>query len=391
MNQWPGKYVIGLTGNIATGKSVVRKMLEHLGAFGIDADGLSHQAMSKEGPAYAQVTQTFGQFILGNDDQIDRQALANIVFSSPKALAKLEAIVHPIVRQAVNILAARAKQPVIVIEAIKLLEGDLAGLCDSVWVVNVPNEMQVVRLMQKRGMTIEQARLRIAAQPPQAEKLAKATVVIQNTGSFEEAWTQVQGAWNQLVPTAQKQKAEEAEAAPQTTAATAATLKAGAAPAIAIRKGKPADAAAIANFINQTAKSSLTRGDVMALFGQKAFVLAQVNNTLGALAGWQVENLVTRVDDVHLLNSVPPDMVIRPMLDTIESASQELQSEAAFVFVRPDLGNMAKATFAGAGYEPITADNISITAWREAIKESQPPGTVAMFKKLREDRVLRPV
>ncbi|MBI3244238.1 MAG: dephospho-CoA kinase [Chloroflexi bacterium] len=386
MSQWPGKYVIGLTGNIATGKSVVRKMLEHLGAFGIDADGLSHQAMAKGGPAYNQVVQAFGQFILGSDDQIDRQALGNIVFSSPKALAKLEAIIHPIVRQAVNILAARAKQPVVVIEAIKLLEGELAALCDSVWVVSVPEEMQVVRLMQKRGMTIEQARLRIAAQSAQAEKMAKATIVIQNMGSFEDTWSQVQGAWNKLVPTAQKQKAEEAEAAPQATPA-----RVGAAPAVAIRKGKPADAAAIANFINQTAKSSLTRADIMALFGQKAFVLAHVNNTLGALAGWQVENLVTRVDDLHLLNSVPPDVVIGPMLDTIEAASQELQSEAAFVFVQPDLGNGAKAAFAGAGYEPITADSISITAWREAVKESQPPGTMTMFKKLREDRVLRPV
>ena len=82
MSAWPGKYVIGLTGNIATGKSVVRKMLEHLGAFGIDADGLSHQAMGKGGPAYAQVVQTFGQFILGEDEQIDRQALANIVFAT---------------------------------------------------------------------------------------------------------------------------------------------------------------------------------------------------------------------------------------------------------------------------------------------------------------------
>jgi dephospho-CoA kinase len=387
MSQWPGKYVIGLTGNIATGKSVVRKMLEHLGAFGIDADGLSHQAMGKGGPAYAQVVQTFGQFILGDDEQIDRQALGNIVFASPKALAKLEAIIHPIVRQAVNILAARAKQPVIVIEAIKLLEGDLAGLCDSAWVVNVPEELQVVRLMQKRGMTIEQARLRIAAQSPQAEKLAKATVVIQNTGSFEETWSQVQGAWNKLVPGAQKQKAEEAEAAPKV----AATPRTGTAPAVTIRKGKPADAAAIASFINQTAKSSLTRADIMALFGQKAFVLAQVNDALGALAGWQVENLVTRVDDFHLLSNVPPDTVIRPMLDTIESASQELQSEAAFVFVLPDLGSGAKGVFADAGYEPITAESISITAWREAIKESQPPGTMTLFKKLREDRVLRPV
>jgi len=390
MSQWPGKYVIGLTGNIATGKSVVRKMLEHLGAFGIDADGLSHQAMGKGGPAYAPVVQTFGQFIVGSDGQIDRGALGNIVFSNPAALARLEGIIHPIVRQAVNILGTRAKQPVVVIEAIKLLEGELAHACDSVWVVDVPEEVQVVRLMQKRGLSVEQARQRIHAQPQQAEKIAKATMMIKNTGSFEETWVQVQTAWDKLVPAAQKRKAEEVEAAPTVAVATKLT-QTGSLPTITIRKGKPGDAADIAGFINHATKSSLTRSDVMAAFGQKAFVLAQINDRLGALAGWQVENLVTRVDDVHLLGNVPPDMVIKPMLEMIESASQELQSEAAFVFVPPALANGAKTMFSGAGYEPITAEAISITAWREAVKESQPQGTIAMFKKLREDRVLRPV
>lgn len=393
MSQWPGKYVIGLTGNIATGKSVVRKMLEHLGAFGIDADGLSHQAMAKGGPAYTPVVQTFGQFILGPDGQIDRGALGNIAFANPAALIRLEGIVHPIVRQAVNILAGRAKQPVVVIEAIKLLEGELANFCDSVWVVDVPEEMQVVRLMQKRSLNVEQARQRLHAQPPQADKIAKATVVIKNAGSFEETWVQVQAGWNKLVPAATKQKTEEAEAAADApkVAVGAKTTQTGSLPAITIRKGKPGDAADIASFINQTTKSSLTRADVMAAFGQKAFVLAQVNEKLGALAGWQVENLVTRVDDLHLLGNVSPDMVIRPMLDMIESASHELQSEAAFVFVPPTLATGAKTMFSGAGYEPITVEAISITAWREAVKESQPQGTIAMFKKLREDRVLRPV
>ena len=89
MSHWTGKYVIGLTGNIGTGKSVIRKMLEHLGAFGIDADGLSHQATAKGGPPYDQVVQAFGEFVVGEDGQIDRQALGNIVFANPKALAKL--------------------------------------------------------------------------------------------------------------------------------------------------------------------------------------------------------------------------------------------------------------------------------------------------------------
>src|SRR4030042_3717036 len=125
MSAWPGKYVIGLTGNIATGKSVVRKILEHLGAYGIDADALGHRAIAKDAPGYQEVVNPFGTWILGQDGQVDRAKLARVVFSDPEALARLEAIVHPLVRQAVDMLIRRSKQKVIVVEAIKLLEGPL--------------------------------------------------------------------------------------------------------------------------------------------------------------------------------------------------------------------------------------------------------------------------
>jgi dephospho-CoA kinase len=388
MSAWPGKYVIGLTGNIATGKSVVRKMLEHLGAFGIDADGISHQAMAKGGPAYGEVIKTFGEFIVDSDGQIDRAALGNVVFSNPKALAKLEAIIHPIVRQAVNILATRATQKVIVIEAIKLLDGDLAGACDSIWVVHSPEEQQIARLVQKRKMSAEQIRARLAAQGPQTGKLKRANVVIRNAGSFEESWTQVQAAWGKIAVAPQPEKVTgplAAEPPPPS--------KPGGPPVVKVRRGKPGDAAAIASFITKATNNarSLSRSDVMEAFGEKAFVLAQVNAGLGALAGWQVENLVTRVDDFYFLNDVPPNLVIKPMLDSIEAASRDLQSEASFIFVPPSLKNTGEGAFTDSGYSVITPENISITAWREAVKESQPTGTVILFKKLREDRVLRPV
>lgn len=389
MSHWQGKYVIGLTGNIGTGKSVVRKMLEHLGALGIDADGLSHQAMAKGGPAYDKVVQSFGEFIVGADGQIDRQALGNIVFSNAKALEKLEAIIHPIVRQAVDILSKRASQKVIVVEAIKLLEGDLAGWCDSIWVVNAPEDVQVTRLTQKRNMTLDMARQRVKAQSSQADKLAKAQVVIQNGGSFEDSWSQVQTAWAKLVTGGFAQAEETAPAA--TAAASASTGQAGAAP-VSIKRAKPSDAAPIASFINQVAKPAtpLTRTDIMESFGQKAYTLAQVNGALGAVAGWRVDNLVTRIDELHLLPSVALDVVLKPMLDAIEASSQELQSEASFVFVPPSMSSGA-AAFTAAGYSKIAVESLSITAWREAVKESQPAGTVMLFKKLREDRVLRPV
>jgi dephospho-CoA kinase len=290
------------------------------------------------------------------------------------------------VRQAIQILVTRAPQRVIVLEAIKLLEGDLAKMCDSIWVVNVPEDVQVARLVQKRKLSPEVARQRIAAQNPQTEKLKRATVIIQNGRSFEDTWTQVQMAWTKLIG----QPTPEREMTP--TPPASAPARPGGPPVIMVRRGKPADAAAIASFITQASNKArqLSRSDVMEAFGQKAFVLAQINNGLGALAGWQVENLVTRVDDFYFINGVQPNMVIKPMLDSIELASRDLQSEASFVFVPPDLQQGAAQAFNAAGYEPIEPSKISINAWREAVRESQPGGTVVLFKKLREDRVMRP-
>ena len=133
MSAWQGKFVIGLTGNIATGKSVVRKMLEHLGAYGIDADALAHRAIAKDAPGYQPVLDTFGNWILSPERHIDRIRLGRIVFSDPEALEELEAIVHPLVREAIDVLVRRSKQKIIVIEAIKLLEGPLRAACDQLF------------------------------------------------------------------------------------------------------------------------------------------------------------------------------------------------------------------------------------------------------------------
>lgn len=201
MSAWPGKYVIGLTGNIATGKSVVRKMLEHLGAYGIDADALGHRAIAKDAPGYKAVLDVFGRWILAEDGQIDRGRLARVVFSDPDALKQLETIVHPFVRQAVDILVKRSTQNVVVIEAIKLLESPLRQSCDSIWVTYAPPEIQLGRLIQKRKMNEESARQRINVQEPQEQKVAVANIVIRNEGSYEDTWKQVSSAWAQAFPT----------------------------------------------------------------------------------------------------------------------------------------------------------------------------------------------
>ena len=203
MSAWPGKYVIGLTGNIATGKSVVRKMLEHLGAYGIDADALAHRAIAKGAPGYQDVQNMFGKWVLDGAGQVDRSKLSRVVFADPEAMQRLEAIVHPLVGQAIDILVRRSKHSVVVVEAIKLIESGLAEKCDALWVTYAPHELQLARLMQKRRMGEATARLRIDVQPLQERKTAAANVVIRNDGSFEDTWKQVNEAWQKVFPSAE--------------------------------------------------------------------------------------------------------------------------------------------------------------------------------------------
>jgi dephospho-CoA kinase len=200
VSNWPGKYIIGLTGNIATGKSVVRKMLEQLGAYTIDADALSHRTIIKGAPGYQKVIDTFGKWIVDDDGEINRAKLGRHVFNDPAALQQLEDIIHPLVEHDMDLMIQRASQHVIVIEAIKLLEGQLAGACNTVWVTYAPETVQKARLMQMRKMTEQDALQRIQAQPPQEVKTAAANVVIKNSGSFEETWKQVVTAWKAIPP-----------------------------------------------------------------------------------------------------------------------------------------------------------------------------------------------
>ena len=201
------KYIIGLTGNIATGKSVVSGMLKRLGARTIDADALVHQLMGKGTPVWQAVVQEFGpstssgrgQDILCHDGSINRKTLGGIVFADEAALRRLEAIVHPAVMTRTEELIRGSQEPVVVVEAIKLIEADMHRTCDAVWVVTCRKEQQLARLVKQRDLTEEEALQRIEAQPPQEAKLALADVVIDNSGSLDETWRQVERKWNKIV------------------------------------------------------------------------------------------------------------------------------------------------------------------------------------------------
>ncbi len=194
------KYIIGLTGNIATGKSVVAGMLEHLGAKTIDADALAHEVMEKGTPVWQAVVREFGEDILGSDGSINRKKLGSIVFADEASLRRLEALVHPAVTIRTKELIESRQEPVVVIEAIKLIEAGMHRACDALWVVTCRQEQQLARLVEQRGLTEEEARQRIEAQPSPEAKLALADVVIDNSGSLDETWQQVRGEWEKIVP-----------------------------------------------------------------------------------------------------------------------------------------------------------------------------------------------
>lgn len=194
-------FLIGLTGNIATGKSLVAAMLAELGARVIDADQVAHVVMMPGGPAYDAVVEAFGSDILSETDaggEIDRAKLGAIVFRDPAALRRLEQIVHPATISVVNRLIAAAAEQVVVVEAIKLIEAGMHRRYEALWVVTAPREVQIARLMATRGLSEAEAALRVDAQPPQADKAAMADLVIANDGSVADLRLKVEAAWAEV-------------------------------------------------------------------------------------------------------------------------------------------------------------------------------------------------
>ena len=193
--------IIGITGNIATGKSVIQRMLANIGALGIDADVIAHRMLYPGGPAYQPVIETFGSQILTQNGEISNQKLGEIVFNDSKRLQQLEDLVHPLVIDVIHRRLKATQSPLVVIEAIKLLESGLANYCDHVWVSHAAFGTQLQRLIDSRGMSEQQARTRINHQPPQAEKLAHADVIINTEGSFQETWEKTQKEVNDTIQT----------------------------------------------------------------------------------------------------------------------------------------------------------------------------------------------
>lgn len=192
------KHVIGVTGNIACGKSAVLEMLAELGAETIDADALVHQMMGPGSTLAPHIGERFGDATISADGSVNRPELGKIVFSDPEGLTDLERIVHPFVVKAMRDAIDRPGPDVLVLDAIKLYEAGIAAECDEVWVVNCDRETQIERVMARNDVDRPEAQRRIDAQPPQSGKVARADLVIENDGTLEATRTQVVAAWSRL-------------------------------------------------------------------------------------------------------------------------------------------------------------------------------------------------
>ena len=193
--------VIGLTGGIASGKSVVSKMLAEHGALVIDADKVGHEAYAPGSGCYDRVVAAFGPDIVGADGGIDRKALGGKVFGDPEQRKRLEGIVWPWMRETMDkrLAAIRAEgTPVVVLEAAVLIEADWVPITDQVWVVTVAPDVARERIVERNGLTPEQADARIAAQLTNADRVKRAQVVIDNSGTLDELRGHVDAAWKKL-------------------------------------------------------------------------------------------------------------------------------------------------------------------------------------------------
>jgi dephospho-CoA kinase len=199
---------VGLTGGIGSGKSEVSRRLAGYGALIIDADQVAREVVEPGTPGLAQVADAFGMEVLDSDGTLDRPRLAEIVFGDDALRAKLNAIIHPLVRDRIRELEVGAEAGAIVVEAVPLIaENGLAGLYDLVVVVDVSPRIQEDRLVRDRGMTREQVAARVAAQASREDRLAIADIVLDNSGSLDELDREVGELWTEVCRRANAQPA----------------------------------------------------------------------------------------------------------------------------------------------------------------------------------------
>ena len=430
-------YLIGLIGNLGSGKSTVRQILEQLGARGIDADALTHVVMQRGAPAWRAIVNAFGANILAYDGRIDRRALGARVFADADALKTLEAIVHPAVGTLTKDLLRETTQPVVVLEAIKLIEAGMHLWCDALWAVTCAPETQIERVTRTRSISVEDARARIAAQGTLEEKLHLADVVIDNNGDVEATRAQVARMWKALRPETAHDKSEwlwnvlrvEAPPAPQpsvvppapvititppsvVSSAPGVTITpptvpqppvVSAAPAVPIalpskltefdvRRTRRSDLNALAVAIakRENLPQPISHEEAVRRFGSGGYRIAVGEGHIVAFAAWEAENLVATVREVWAESSYITLLVWPRLLALIEDEARALLCEVAVVFLEITAPLHISEQTRASGYQTMELPELH-PVWQSVVRDRSKPGERIWIKRLRAEMTTKPM
>jgi dephospho-CoA kinase len=369
--KWPDKFVIGLTGNIGTGKSVVRRMLEHLGAHGIDADLIGHEVIEPGSEGYKQVVNDFGIEILTEQGEINRKKLAEIVFTSPRKLESLENIIHPLVMKRIDELILDSFSSVIVIEAIKLIEANIAQYCDSIWVTWVSEEQQINRLIQLRGMTYTDAQLRVSVQSPQVDKLRKADLIIRTGDSFENTWDQVADAWKNELPLGISNQIKQGSGSLETGSG------------FTIIRATPSQSEWIAQFLQGIPgnEGQITSAQITAKLCEKAILLLIKEGQISGKLEWCGERRISETTGIILDPQIQILTTLSLFIKRMEKISLDYHCRLALVVPGKQLFKLVEI-WADLGYRSIQPHELEVLSWQKAAFRMASQDDGLMYKQL---------
>jgi dephospho-CoA kinase len=204
----PSKFLVGLTGGIASGKSAVAERLAALGVAVVDTDQLAREVVEPGTDGLRAVVERFGQVILDENGQLDRRRLRDQVFSDPEARADLNAILHPRIGELAMQRVAEARSPYAVLVVPLLVEGRMGDTVDRILVVDVPETTQIRRVMERDAISRDQARAILAAQASREERLARADDVVVNDGTLDALYEQVDALHRHYLDLARSNRAD---------------------------------------------------------------------------------------------------------------------------------------------------------------------------------------
>ena len=414
-------FLIGLIGNLGSGKSTVRQMLEQLGARGVDADALAHVAMQRGSPTWRAIVKAFGTEVLAYDGHIDRRELGARVFAEPDALRTLESIVHPAVSALTKDWLRETTQRVVVLEAIKLVEAGMHQWCDALWVVTCAPETQIERVMRARQISVEDARARLAAQGSFEEKLHLADVMIDNSGDVGATRTQVARVWKTIRPETAHDKSEWLWNIPRVEAPPAPTppltppapgieilpppptpvtppptpappVAAKAPPEFDVRRTHRSDLDALAVAIakREHRRQPLSHEEALKRFGSGGYRIAMGEGRIVAFAAWEAENLVATVRETWAESDHVALLVLPRLFTLIEEEARALLCEVVVIFLEIAAPLYIIEQARASGYQPTELSGLH-PVWQPIVRDRIRSGERILAKRLRAEMITRPV